>query len=293
MGLAHTLDNYKAFKEKALCSVGSIQRYVGGCVMRKLIIVASIALLGVVGCGKSRNETLPMDSAAMAEAPPVIQPILLALRGQNSVKEFIEQKEGEEGVVTDEVQAKEKLIELSFSFSKLDKELTISDYSMKINNGKEVAEEIVDSKNSVALVTHYEEQKDADAILEIQIDRDMGEGKGIRYVFDGFLSDSSYKFQYIERSIVKTVQDEKEIWSEVSPQALFSGEIKLEKVVAEEKVEEGTKSEEPTVTEPTADTQNVEGEHLEAVGEQPKESEKGTSEGSTQDSSEGSVEESK
>ena len=207
--------------------------------MRKLIIIVSIVLLGVVGCGKSRNETQPMDSAAA----PTIQPILLVMRGQGSATEFVAKVEGSEA---DEVKPAEKVVELSFNFSKLEKQLSISDYSLKMG------EEIIDSKNSSATVLKYEEQEEADAILEIYIDRDLGEGKGIRYAFYGFLSDSVFRFQYLERSITL---GENGMWVEI-PQALFDGHFELQQIVEEKKDE--VKSEELTTTEPTTEGSTVE-----------------------------------
>ena len=115
-----------------------------------------------------------------------------------------------------------------------------------------MGEEIIDSKNSSATVLKYEEQEEADAILEIYIDRDLGEGKGIRYAFYGFLSDSVFRFQYLERSITL---GENGMWVEI-PQALFDGHFELQQIVEEKKDE--VKSEELTTTEPTTEGSTVE-----------------------------------
>src|SRR3989338_11165502 len=229
--------------------------------MRKLIIIVSIALLGVVGCGKSRTQIA--GSGEIAE-PVVVPPTIFVMRGENSVKEVLEEStEGE----ASEVPAQEKLIKLSFNFSKLEGKLEVSDYSMTIKQGE--TESIIDSKNSSLSVVEYKEQAEADDVLEMHIDRDMGEGKGIRYCFyDGFLNDSSFKFNYFERSLIKNAEGQ---WTEESPKASFSGEIKLEKVVEEEKkeevkTEEAPKIEEPQVQvteQPAAETPSVEGSEVE------------------------------
>jgi len=267
-------------------------------VMRKLIIIVSIALLGVVGCGKSRTQIA--GSGEIAE-PVVVPPTIFVMRGENSVKEVLEEStEGE----ASEVPAQEKLIKLSFNFSKLEGKLEVSDYSMTIQQGE--TESIIDSKNSSLSVVEYKEQEEADDVLEMHIDRDMGEGKGIRYCFyDGFLNDSSFKFNYFERSLIKDAEGQ---WTEESPKASFSGAIKLEKVIEEEKkeevkTEEAPKIEEPQVTEqPAADTPSVEGSEVEGsetesqdevVSPENSGSEEKIEEGTHEESHEGSSEESK
>ncbi len=256
--------------------------------MKKLIVVASIILLGVVvGCGKSRNETLPMSSSEVTAAP-VILPILMTMRGQGSAIEFVEPITHVEGAVEADVvpvvPAKEKSVEFSFNFSKSGTELTISDYSLKMG------EELVDSKNSQANLIKYEEQEEADDVLVLDIDRDLGEGKGIRYTLDGFLSDSIYRFQYLEYSLI---QDENKKWIVESPTALFSSgpadkKFEIQKVVEEEKKEEVTKSEE--VAQPEEVT-TVEGEVVHS--DESLSAEVITIEESKEGSSQESVEESK